>query len=86
MITLLLTTALIANENTTIKPAAKTFYFFGVVPTATCEIDQYDDEKLYTINTPIKCPDKNQVLIKQETVVLNGNITKIWVIEYENIK
>jgi type 1 fimbria pilin len=86
MLALLLTTALMANENATTHPASQTITFSGVVPTATCEIDKYADEKLHILYKPIKCPDKKQVFIKKESVVLDGNIIDAWVIEYENIK
>lgn len=86
MLALLLTTVLMANENATIHPVSKTITFYGVVPTATCEIDKYEDNKLRILYTPIKCPDKKQVLIKRKSVVLDGFIIEVWVIEYEDIK
>ncbi|MGL6370462.1 hypothetical protein ACSZNB_12830 [Aeromonas hydrophila] len=86
MLALLLTTALMTNENSTIHPASQTINFSGVVPTATCEIDKYADEKLHTLYTPIKCPDKKQVFIKRKSIIIDGNTIYAWIIEYENIK
>ncbi|WP_265420939.1 hypothetical protein [Aeromonas salmonicida] len=86
MITLLLYTALTANEGSPSHSVHKTITFTGTVPIATCQIDQFSDEKLERLYKPLTCPDKKQVIIKKKLIALDGNMMDTWVIEYDDAK
>ncbi|MFB0768068.1 hypothetical protein ACEU5N_10340 [Aeromonas salmonicida] len=83
MLALLLTTVLMANENTTIHPVSQTITFSGTVPVSTCQMDSYSDSKLVQINQRIICPDNKYVTVKEEHIILHNKEIEAWVIEYE---
>ena len=83
MLALLLTTALMANENATIHPASQTITFSGTVPASTCQMDSYSDSKLAHINQRIICPDNKYVTVKKEHIIVDNKKIEAWVIGYD---
>ncbi|MBS4685649.1 hypothetical protein J4G63_00005 [Aeromonas sobria] len=83
MLALLLTTALMANENATIHPVSQTITFAGTVPVSTCQMDSYSDSKLVQINQRIICPDNKYVTVKKDHIIFDNKKIEVWVIGYD---